>query len=114
MVVEATYGWYWAVDLLAAAGAEARLAHPPGVNTERLQTRPKRARKVHSAIKDPIGICIHVVRADRPSGTSCLLIPEPGVGERPGPDRCWRRRGQRHRLTPLLVSLRYRQRRYPI
>jgi hypothetical protein len=68
-------------------------------NTERLQTRPKHARKVHSAIKDPIGICIHVVRADRPSGTSCLLMLERGVGERPSPDRCWRRRGQRHRLT---------------
>jgi transposase len=31
VVVEATYGWYWAVDVLQAAGAEARLAHPLGV-----------------------------------------------------------------------------------
>ena len=31
VVVEATYGWYWAVDVLAAAGAEVRLAHPLGV-----------------------------------------------------------------------------------
>jgi len=30
-VVEATYGWYWAVDVLGEAGAEVRLAHPPGV-----------------------------------------------------------------------------------
>ena len=31
VVVEATYGWYWAADALAAAGAEVHLAHPLGV-----------------------------------------------------------------------------------
>jgi transposase len=31
VVLEATYGWYWAVDVLAAAGAEVHLAHPLGV-----------------------------------------------------------------------------------
>ena len=31
MVVEATYGWYWAVDVLEEAGAEVHLAHPLGV-----------------------------------------------------------------------------------
>lgn len=31
VVVEATYGWYWAVDSLQAAGAEVHLAHPLGV-----------------------------------------------------------------------------------
>jgi len=31
VVVEATYGWYWAADVLAAAGAGVRLAHPLGV-----------------------------------------------------------------------------------
>jgi transposase len=31
VVVEATYGWYWAADVLAAAGAEVHLAHPLGV-----------------------------------------------------------------------------------
>ncbi|MFF4050414.1 transposase [Streptomyces chartreusis] len=31
VVVEATYGWYWAIDVLQAAGAEVRLAHPLGV-----------------------------------------------------------------------------------
>src|ERR1700747_3872452 len=30
VVIEATYGWYWAVDVLEAAGAEVHLAHPPG------------------------------------------------------------------------------------
>ena len=31
VVVEATYGWYWAADTLAAAGAEVHLAHRLGV-----------------------------------------------------------------------------------
>jgi transposase len=31
VVLEATYGWYWAADVLAEAGAEVRLAHPLGV-----------------------------------------------------------------------------------
>ena len=31
MVLEATYGWYWAADTLEAAGAEVHLAHPLGV-----------------------------------------------------------------------------------
>jgi transposase len=31
VVLEATYGWYWAVDALQAAGANVHLAHPLGV-----------------------------------------------------------------------------------
>jgi hypothetical protein len=31
VVLEATYGWYWAPDALAQAGAEVHLAHPLGV-----------------------------------------------------------------------------------
>src|SRR6476469_1104736 len=31
VVLEATYGWYWAVDVLQAAGAHVHLAHPLGV-----------------------------------------------------------------------------------
>jgi transposase len=31
VVLEATYGWYWAVDALADLGAEVHLAHPLGV-----------------------------------------------------------------------------------
>src|SRR5260370_17417725 len=30
VVLEATYGWYWAADTLAEAGAEGHLAHPLG------------------------------------------------------------------------------------
>jgi transposase len=31
VVLEATYGWYWAVDVLQEIGAEVHLAHPLGV-----------------------------------------------------------------------------------
>ena len=31
VVLEATYGWYWAVDALQASGANVHLAHPLGV-----------------------------------------------------------------------------------
>ncbi|WP_220454466.1 IS110 family transposase, partial [Nocardioides immobilis] len=31
VVLEATYGWYWAVDALQKAGANVHLAHPLGV-----------------------------------------------------------------------------------
>ena len=31
VVLEATYGWYWAVDTLAELGAKVHLAHPLGV-----------------------------------------------------------------------------------
>ena len=31
VVLEATYGWYWAVDALQASGAKVHLAHPLGV-----------------------------------------------------------------------------------
>lgn len=30
VVLEATYGWYWAADALAEAGANVHLAHPLG------------------------------------------------------------------------------------
>ena len=33
VAIEATYGWYWAVDALTAAGFEVSLAHPRGIKT---------------------------------------------------------------------------------
>ncbi len=32
VVLEATYGWYWAVDVLHEVGATVHLAHPSGLN----------------------------------------------------------------------------------
>lgn len=34
VVIEATYGWYWLVDLLQEHGARAHLAHPSGLRWE--------------------------------------------------------------------------------
>ena len=32
VILEATYGWYWAADVLAESGASVHLAHPLGNN----------------------------------------------------------------------------------
>ena|SRR5579875_3252101 len=32
VVIEATFGWYWAVDVLTEMGAKVHLAHPLGNN----------------------------------------------------------------------------------
>lgn len=34
VAIEATYGWYWVVDLLEAEGAKVHLVHPKGLNWE--------------------------------------------------------------------------------
>ena len=34
VVLEATYGWYWAADVLAELGATVHLAHPLGTTGE--------------------------------------------------------------------------------
>lgn len=39
VVLEATYGWYWAVDALRAVGANVHLAHPLGVRGFRYRRR---------------------------------------------------------------------------
>jgi transposase len=41
VAVEATYGWYWAVDALQAAGFEVHLAHPYGMRAMRKRKKVK-------------------------------------------------------------------------
>jgi hypothetical protein len=41
VVLEATYGWYWAADTLAELGANVHLAHPLGVKIVFLPTGQK-------------------------------------------------------------------------
>jgi transposase len=41
VVIEATYGWYWAVDALSAARFEVHLAHPYGMKAMRKRKRVK-------------------------------------------------------------------------
>ena len=47
VVLEATYGWYWAVDALAQAGAEVHLAHPLGVKMFALRRVKNDERDAH-------------------------------------------------------------------
>ena len=44
VVLEATYGWYWAVDVLQAAAARVHLAHPLRVKGIRLPAGEERRR----------------------------------------------------------------------
>jgi transposase len=41
VAIEATYGWYWAVDALQAAGLDVHLAHPYGLKAMRKRRRVK-------------------------------------------------------------------------
>ena len=41
VAIEATYGWYWAVDALLAARFEVHLAHPYGMKAMRARKRVK-------------------------------------------------------------------------
>ena len=45
VAVEATYGWYWAVDALQAAEFEVHLAHPSGLRALRKRKRVKNDRR---------------------------------------------------------------------
>jgi transposase len=42
VVLEATYGWYWAVDVLQGQGAVVHLAHPLGVKGFAYRARQER------------------------------------------------------------------------
>ena len=75
VVLEATYGWYWAVDALQAAGATVHLAHPLGV-------KGFRYRRVKNDVRDAGDL------AD-------LLADEPAAGgvDRPASDSAAARTG---------------------
>src|SRR5437879_10091390 len=72
VVLEATYGWYWAADTLAQAGARVHLAHPLGVKMFSL-------RRVKNDERDA-GDLADLLRMGRlPGGGN----GRPGVGARP-------------------------------
>ncbi|MCW2561118.1 MAG: Transposase, partial [Mycobacterium sp.] len=50
VVLEATYGWYWAVDALQAGGARVHLAHPLGV-------KGFAYRRVKNDVRDAADLC---------------------------------------------------------
>ncbi len=57
VVLEATYGWYWAVDVLQAHGAQVHLAHPLGV-------KGFRYRRVKNDVRDAGDLVLTVSLGD--------------------------------------------------
>src|ERR1700760_2760650 len=55
VVIEATYGWYWAVDVLEESGAEVHLAHPLGVKAYSYR-RVKNDEKEAPGLADPLPV----------------------------------------------------------
>lgn len=54
VALEATFGWYWAVDALQAAGAEVHLVHPrglPSMKNRRVKTDFKDARELADLLR---------------------------------------------------------------
>jgi transposase len=70
VVLEATYGWYWAADLLQACGAKVHLAHPLGVKMFGYQ----RARDRRPRLHQPRRAAAHAPAARGLAG------PTPGAG----------------------------------
>ena len=67
VVIEATYGWYWAVDVLEAAGAEVHLAHPLGVKAYSYR-RVKNDERDASDLADLLRMGRAARGVDRPGG----------------------------------------------
>src|SRR5437773_1345530 len=54
VVLEATYGWYWAADLLQACGARVHLAHPLGIKMfgyQRVKTDARDSRNLAELLR---------------------------------------------------------------
>jgi transposase len=58
VALEATYGWYWAADLLQADGARVRLVHPLGLHWD--------SRRVKNDIRDSTELAQRLRRGDLP------------------------------------------------
>jgi transposase len=66
VALEATYGWYWAADLLAAEGAQVHLVHPLGLHWD--------ARRVKNDERDATELAHRLRRDDLPE--SWIAPPE--------------------------------------
>lgn len=86
MVLEAAYGWYWAADVLADAGAHVHLAHPPPATRQLRELVRHRAKLVawRSAVESP-GARDHGQTGPTPAGHPCVR----GAGPRVATRRCW-------------------------
>ena len=67
VAIEATYGWYWAVDALQEAGFEVHLAHPKGLKALRRRKRVK----TDPADADELVDLLRLGRFRRPTSPRC-------------------------------------------
>ena len=74
VVLEATYGWYWAVDTLQAAGAHVHLAHPLGVKGFRYRRVKNDVRDAADTGRSAVGL--------RPSLDPVASSARPTTGSR--------------------------------
>src|SRR5437867_2088735 len=110
VVVEATYGWYWAVDVLEEAGAEVHLAHPLGVKAftyRRVKDDERDAADLADLLPGHEGY--HAIRALPGIGPvlGAVIVAEIGDIRRfPGPGQLcsWAGLTPRHRESDLKVS----------
>lgn len=100
VVLEAAYGWYWAVDLLQAQGASVHLAHPLGVKAyqyQRVKTDSIDARNLADLLRMhrlPESWIAPPPTRELPS--SCATVPSSwpsAVRSRHRCTGCWPRRG---------------------
>ena len=97
VAIEATYGYYWAVDLLRAEGAQIRLVNPSGLHWE-----GRRVKNDYRDCKDlPERMRLHscprpdrTARGARAAGAGPLpgQAGRPALGARPSVSRPWDRR----------------------
>jgi transposase len=74
VVVEATYGWYWVVDLLQANGARVHLANPQGLNWGQRRVKNDERDAIDLADMSPGSAAGGV---DRPAGDPGAALSDP-------------------------------------
>ena len=92
VVLEATFGWYWAADVLGDLGAKVHLAHPPGQQLGQPageERRARRRRPRRPAAHGPSGRGVDRPAGDpRAAGDDPLppqAVPAPRRAQGPGP-----------------------------
>src|ERR1035437_3975634 len=67
VVLEATYGWYWAVDALQAGGVNVHLAHPFGVKAFEYRRVKNDLLTELPGLDSPVGVRLPIVVATFPA-----------------------------------------------
>ena len=87
VVLEATYGWYWAADALADVGAVVHLAHPLGVKAFAY-------RRVKNDVRDATDLADLLRMGRLPEAWIAPPVDPGAAGAGPAPGQAGRRRGR--------------------